>query len=227
MKTKILASLLLLLAFAGCKKEIKIQSENVQAADNTSQWEIATSRPVFSSEDAAANSSCTKFNEHIQTLVAGLQDSLIAQAKSDYASLQAIGDSMTGPYQLIVKDSVFQMNQDYISVRLLTYTFTGGAHGMTNFYGLNYDVKNQKLLTSKEILDYSKATEINDLLKAYLENPEGCFSDAPTLENLSVLNISDTSVIFTYEQYILGPYSCGYATIAVPREKMKDMLLIK
>lgn len=227
MKTKFLTVFLILVAFTGCKKEIKMQTENVQSSEKTTQWDVMINRPVFSSTEATVDSSCMKFNNYTQTLTTGLQDSLIAQAKRDYAAMDAAGETMTGPYQLIVKDSVFQVDENYISVRLLTYTFTGGAHGMTNFYGLNYDIKNRKLLSNQEILDYSKAAGINDLLKKHLQNPDNCFNEIPTIENFSTLNISATSANFTYEQYILGPYSCGYATIAIPLTEMKGMLLIK
>lgn len=37
---------------------------------------------------------------------------------------------------------------------------------MTNFYAINYDVKTQKFLTNKDILNLDKAADINALLKA-------------------------------------------------------------
>ncbi|MFR7876763.1 MAG: hypothetical protein ACLU4J_10480 [Butyricimonas paravirosa] len=49
-----------------------------------------------------------------------------------------------------VGDSVFIANDQYVCVRLIIYTFTGGAHGITNFYTFNYDVQNQKFLTNQE-----------------------------------------------------------------------------
>ena len=97
----------------------------------------------------------------------------------------------------------------------------GGAHGMTNFYAINYDVKTQKFLTNKDILNLDKAADINALLKANLKDPDKCFTfEAPTVDNVTCINLTLHTVDFTYAQYILGPYS-------IPKEKMKDMLVIK
>ena len=157
-----------------------------------------------------------------------LQDSLKTDANEFFESWQAAGEERpVWIYELQVGDSVFMANDQYVSVRLIVYTFTGGAHGITNFYTFNYDVQNQKFLTNQEILNYTNETQINTQLKANFKNPEGCFTTDPTLKDVTAVNFNKTSVCFTYGQYVLGAYACGVAEVAVPRTALKNDLLIK
>lgn len=228
MRTKVLAVFAIALSVAACKKEIKLEVKQIQETDKTAQWDIQTSHPVFSSTETDVENSCVKFNDEMGGLVHGIQAAFMEQAKESIASLDSAGIKQIAPYQLIIQDTVTLANENYISVRVLSYEMLGGAHGMTNFYGVNYDVKNQKFLNKKDILNLSKASEINALLKANLKDPDNCFSfEAPTVDNLTAINITQHSIEFTYAQYILGPYSCGPATISVPREKMQGMLMLK
>lgn len=228
MKTQLLSLLFLTLTFAGCKEKIKLDVKNIHQVNNTEQWNITIDRSELSASELNADRSCKTFNNELEGLVNGIQASFMEQAKESFDALDSIGEKPIGPYELIVKDTVFMADENFISVRVLSYEFLGGAHGMTNFYGINYDVKTQKFLNKKEILNYDKANEINALLKANLQDPDKCFTmEAPTIDNFTALNLTPKTVDFTYAQYILGPYSCGYTTISVPREKLKDMLLIK
>lgn len=226
MKTRLLILVFALLAIGGCKKEIKLEVKQIQETDKTNEWDIKISRPVFSSTETEVEKSCVKYNDEISGLVNGIHAAFIEQSKEAIEGLDSAGMKPVAPYQLIIQDTVYLADNNYISTRFLSYEMLGGAHGITNFYGVNYDVKNQKFLDKKDILNYSKSAEINTLLKAHLQDPDKCFTFAePTVDNFAALNITRHTLEFTYAQYILGPYSCGYATIAVPRAKMQGMLM--
>lgn len=128
------------------------------------------------------------------------------------------------PYELMVGDTVYLSNKNIVSVLYTIYTFTGGAHGMTQFAGYNYDMVQMKELTAKEIFKPEATAEINKLLADYFKDPDNCFMSKPTLEQASAVNLAFESVIFTYEQYILGAYACGPATVTVPIEPLKKYL---
>lgn len=220
----VLSALFLL---TGCKKEIKLETKHIHETDSTAQWITNIERPTFAATEKWAEKSCVRFNDKVTSFIQGVQDTLIRQAKQGAATMEAAGEQWNWPYELFVRDSIFMADENYISVRFLIYTFTGGAHGMTTFHSLNYDFKNEKFLTNAEILNTGKSAEINDLLKAHLQNPEKCFTENPTLSAASVINIGLHNLYFTFEPYVLGPYSCGYATIEIPRSKLKDMLVIQ
>lgn len=227
MTTKILAIFAAIFMLASCQKEIKLHVKQIHETEKNDLWEIDIQRPVFSTTETSVEKSCVVINDSITNFITQQQDTLKSQVRELKTSLEAAGMSMVGGCSLYVRDSVFMADEDYISVRLLNYSFVGGAHGMTSFYGLNYNVKKMQFLKPEEIIDYSKAEQINDLLKTHFQNPDSCFSEIPTLENLTTINFTLNTVDFTYAQYILGAYACGYNTVAIPRDKMKGLLLIK
>lgn len=228
MKTKFFALVFALLALGACKKEIKLDVKQIHESDKTAQWDIHITRPAFSTTETEVEKSCVKFNDEITGLVNGIHAAFMEQAKETIAGIDSMGIKQAAPYELIIQDSVFQADKDYISVLMSSYEMLGGANGITNFYGVNYDVKNQKFLDKKDILNYDKASEINALLKENLKDPDKCFTfEAPTVDNFTALNISLHTVEFTYAKYILGPGSCGTVTISVPKAKLKGMLIEK
>lgn len=226
MKTKILTFLAAAFLLSGCQKEIKLEVKQMHEMDKTELWAFTIDRPLFSTTEPSVEASCVVINDSITNFINQQKKEIEAQAKEFKMAMDSLGEQMVGPFELIVKDSVYMADENYISVRLLTYSYTGGAHGMTNFYGLNYNVKTKKFLNNTEIINTDKAPQINELLKAHLQNPDSCFNEVPTIENFTALNFTRNSIDFTYAQYILGPYSCGYTSIAIPGHKMKDLLLI-
>lgn len=229
MKTFIISILSLSSLLVGCQeKHNEIEVSKTQFADETENWDIALNYSKFTSKDEQAKKSCDILNKEIDDLVINLQDSLKKNATDLFANLATEGiERPVWKYSLTIADSVFMANDRFISVRLTVYTFTGGAHGMTQFYSFNYDVKNQRLLDNKDVLNYENKTAIDQLLKTNFKNPEECFDVDPTLEAVSVINISPTNTVFTYEQYILGAYVCGVAEVLVPTNELKEDFLLK
>lgn len=225
MKTKFFTLVFAALALGACKKEIRLDVKQMHQTEETQQWEINITHPVFSTTEAEIEKSCVICNDEIAGLVNGIHAAFIEQAKESVAKLDSAGFTQSAPYELFLEDSVFMADEDYISVRILSYEMLGGAHGMTHFYAVNYNIKTQKFLNKQDIIDLNKANEINALLKAHLQDPDQCFTmEAPTTDNVTCINFTPDTVEFTYAQYILGPYSCGYATISIPREKLTGML---
>lgn len=227
MRTKLFAACIIALSVVACKKEIKLEVKQIHETESSNQWNIKINRPAFSSTEAEVEKSCVKFNDEITGLVNGIHAAFIEQAKETLNGLDSIGVRQAAPYELLIRDSVFLADENYISVLVSSYEMLGGANGITSFYGVNYNVKNQKFLDKKDILNYDKASEINALLKENLKDPDKCYTfEVPTVENFTAVNFTLNTVEFTYAKYILGPGSCGPVTISVPRHKLEGMVKI-
>ena len=229
MKSTLIMAVFMAFTFMGCQPKVQdLNVKNEKVTVNSENWDITVNRSMFSSADANVNKSCEVLNKKIEKFVNDLQDSLKADANEFFQSWQGSGEERPAwIYELQVGDSVLMANDRYVSVRLMVYTFTGGAHGITNFYTFNYDVQNQKFLTDQEVLNYVNEAQINAQLKANFKNPEGCFTTDPTLKDVTTVNFNKKSVCFTYGQYVLGAYACGVAEVTVPRAALKNDLLIK
>lgn len=229
MKTIIINSFILSLFFISCQSQPQeIEITNNQFAEETDNWDISLNYSSFSSKDEKLNQSCKILNEKIQTLIINLQDSLKTDATNLFNDFEAEElDRPMWKYSLAIDDSIFMSTNRLISIRLSVHTFTGGAHGMTHFYAFNYDVENQRLLKSNEIINAKGEEQINNLLNTNFENTEQCFDSIPTLVKTSVVNLTPTDVCFTYEQYLLGAYVCGVAEVNVPIKDLGENYLLK
>lgn len=228
MKTKLIALAVAVCTLSACQKEIRLEVKQINETDKTAQWDINVTRPVFASTETEVEKNCVRFNDEVTGLVNGIRAAFMEQSKETIARLDSAGMQQMAPYELYIRDSVFLADENYISVLMSTYEMMGGANGINNFYAVNYDMKNQKFLDMKEILNMNKASEINALLKQHLNDPDQCFTfAAPTVANVTAVNFTLDDVEFTYNKYILGPGACGTVTIAVPRDKMNGMLILK
>ena len=217
---------LLALFFTGCEEAtIKVGKDFL--SHKTSEFDITIAYPVFTSQKAEVERGCKVVNEEISRLIDSLQNDLRAQLNQYLQKAREMKEEPMIPFELEVKDSVFMADRHYISVRLAVYTLTGGANGLTEYYAVNYSLKDKKFLNSEGILNYDRSAEIDKQIQRNFKNPENCFSEVPTLANVTTVNFSGSDICFTYAPLVLGAHYCGAAEIAVPRMLLKGDFLLK
>ena len=212
---------------AGCQQG-QVEVSERTFSDETSEYRISAKHAIFSSTDEKVNQACQEMNQAVAEYVESATEQFRTEATGMRRELAA--DDMKCPVwvsEFHLEDSVFMATSQYISTRLTMYTYNGGAHGQTVHAAFNYDVRNGRFLTNENIVDAAKAESVDAQLKAHFQNPEGCFTEEPTLEKVAVINLTPTSVCFTFEQYVLGAYACGVAEITVPRKALKEALRIR
>lgn len=214
-----------LLLFCSCRKPVQIDVTTVKFVEETPNWEINIGKNVFSSANPEANKACLTVNNAMQEYIDSLQTQLKKDADELFSTYEKdTADRPIWNYQLYVRDTVFMADADYISVRIQVYTFTGGAHGMTDFKSLNYSVGKQAFVTAEQILNFKEEEKLNGLLADNFNDEQGCFTDKPTLTNgFTAFNVTPSAVCFTYLQYVLGPYSCGAAEVYIPRKELEGL----
>ena len=217
---------LLALFFVGCQKPTINIEENTLSYTNN-EWDVSVNRPVFSAQDAALEKGCKEVNERVTKLIDSLQNDLKEQLKEYLQEAQEMKINPMIPFTLDIQDSVFMADDRYISLRLVVYTLTGGANGLTEDYAFNYSMKQGKFLEPEDILNYNKSAEIDKQIKTNFKNPDNCFTDVPTLSNVTTVNFSTNDICFTYEPLVLGAHYCGAAQVSVPRMILKGDLLLK
>ena len=212
---------LLALFFTGCGEAI-IKVGKDFLSHKTNEFDITIAYPVFTSQKAEVEQGCKAVNGDISRL-----NDLKAQLNVYLQKAREMKEEPMIPFELDVKDSVFMADRHYISVRLAVYTLTGGANGLTEYYAVNYSLKDKKFLRPESILNYDKSAEIDKQIQRNFKNPENCFSEVPTLANVTTVNFSGGDICFTYNPLVLGAHYCGAAEISVPRMLLKGDLLLK
>lgn len=226
MRNCIFVTALLALFFIGCQEaSIKVGEDTLTSMTN--EWEISVKYPVFTAQDVKLEKGCKVVNERVKQLVDSLQDDLKAQLKEYLQEAQEAKIEPMIPFTLDIQDSIFMADAHYISLRMVVFTLTGGANGLTEYYAFNYSLKQGKFLEPEDILNYSKSAEIDKQIQKNFKNPDNCFSDVPTLANMTVVNFTPGDVCFTYDPLVLGAHYCGAAQVSVPRMILKGDLLLK
>ena len=165
---------LLALFFTGCEEAtIKVGKDFL--SHKTNEFDIMIAYPVFTSQKAEVEQGCKAVNEAISRLIDSLQNDLKAQLNEYLQKAREMKEEPMIPFELDVKDSVFMVDRHYISVRLAVYTLTGGANGLTEYYAVNYSLKDKKFLSPEGILNYDTSVEIDKQIQRNFNNPENFF----------------------------------------------------
>lgn len=229
MKLNLMAFIVGVLALASCKEgNQQLSVRQLQKNDKSTRWEIQINQPEFSSNVVNRHENCKVFNTFISYMVQRMQTNFIQKANEELVAMDSANVKQRAPFVLQVDNNVLMSGPRIMSVRLTCYQMFDEAHGMTDFYGLNYDMREQVFLSKGDILDLNKSDEINALLEKHLVDPDSVLTFAkPTVKNVTSVNLTPAGIEFVYAQYILGPYSYGPVTISVPYEELKEVILLK
>ena len=174
---------------------------------------------------------CSSFNKVIDNTVKKIYaDFAQNYLKQDYSKA-----TFNANFELILEAGELYEDEDYISVILAPYYFTGGAHGYSGFYSINYSVKQKKVLSLKDVLgkNYKKSLEkISKEAKAELirlaqkENIPFEMETIdeitePKLENFQNFQITKEALIIQFDEYTAWPRVYGAPQISLPLEKIK------
>lgn len=127
------------------------------------------------------------------------------------------------PFEVTQKFDIPYDNNDIISMVMMTYWWTGGAHPNSIKTSVTYDLKNGKELKLTDIFNKSQS-EINAMIiEAFTEqineNPDGYFNDSAELVKEEIENVgfylSDEGITFYFNPYAIAPYVAGYPSVTL------------
>ena len=142
-----LLSMVVLLASGIYGKQPSISSlplniESIQESD--SFFRVQAEYPQF--ETAG-----TDFNQEIATLISGKIDSFKKQSVDNWKARldtmpadKPVPENPEEPFEFIASWQAAQLNNEYLSLLIEIYYFSGGAHGNEEIYAFNYDIPKKK-----------------------------------------------------------------------------------
>jgi Protein of unknown function (DUF3298)/Deacetylase PdaC len=209
---------------------VKIVDKTIKETDKAKRSELQSIYPEITSSDSA---SAKKFNELVKSRVVAANNEyrgfLAEMTDEDIKSLSP-GISLSNE----VSYDVALANNDFISLTLNNYTFTGGAHGGTSSSTINYDLKNNRELALADIFEpnsnYLKVISdysIADLSKRLTDMSDeewigrGAGAEA---DNFASWNLTKKGLMFTFDQYQVAAYAAGPQTVIIPYNDLKSVL---
>ena len=115
-----------------------------------------------------------------------------------------------------------------LSLNLIVYTFTGGAHGHTIIKSLTFDTKTGKQYTLRELFkpgsDYVK--KLSDIIRVDIKKWDIQLIDPPFTEIRPDQDfyIADTSLVVYFQLYEISPYAWGFPYFPIPILDLADIV---
>jgi hypothetical protein len=161
----------------------------------------------------------SRLNLHLENDARERQKAMIKEAESNSDFI------LTEPYHTYAL--VSRVNQYYITKNTLSfyvdyYSFTGGAHGMTERKAYNLDLNTGEELSLGDFFayDFDYTAMINEKVqRAIKQNPDLYFTGEYGFKGITGdqgFYLENNNLIVYFLQYEIAPYAAGIRTFAIP-----------
>lgn len=127
--------------------------------------------------------------------------------------------------ELIANYEIKTNERDVLSLNLIVYSFTGGAHGMTIVKSLNFDVESGKNIALKDL--FKANFDYIGTISAIIQKDIAKW-DTVVIEPFTKIKpdqdfyLADTSLVIYFQLYDLAPYSSGFPYFPIPLLDLQD-----
>lgn len=135
------------------------------------------------------------------------------------------------PYELIVTPNYLGHVNDFELFAIDSYTYTGGAHGMSYSEYLVFDLGSKKQITLDDMLQSGKKSRFKALAyDAYKTWVKTVDEDVSSYEKNWPFTLSDNVTLtdkgidIRYQHYSIGPYAYGMPTLSIPYSQLKGVI---
>ncbi|GGD76561.1 stalk domain-containing protein [Paenibacillus nasutitermitis] len=207
-------------SFAAKQQLPAIQFTTKKINTDTKMYTAAIEYPVVQGLQSAQYQG--ELNHRIAETARADLETVQQQAERDASAAEAAGDDFI-PYDITVKYEVQSdgstRDNGYLSIKVLTYVFTGGAHGITRADTYNiHNAPKPSLITLKDLFGANYKTVINKKVKEVIAaNPEDYFQD--TFKGISddqTFYLQGNHAVILFQNYEIAPYSSGLPEIQIP-----------
>jgi len=145
-------------------------------------------------------------------------------------ALAGVDEVMTA-YAGHVSYEVVLNTSNLLSINIIYYEFTGGAHGMTEMINYTFNTTTGERLKLEDLFkegtNYIQAI-IEEVVKQIEKTPEMFFDDAVDVVRESPFNfyLAPDAFVAYYGLYAICPYAHGIPEFKIPYELLRDFLLV-
>ena len=231
LKTSIFVFLLIMIS--ACKHDIKhisitdfdIGTDSVVEIDRA--YELTIRYPVFKGDEYR------ELNAAIKSFIPD-PDSAKKEYIEEFQNLiSEFPDAVNAP-NILFTDHVIYANKDSIlGVVFFIYRYyTGAAHGSEITKILNFDLKTDRkisYLSKVDDLAKFKETVLKEVNREVEKMDDGCWgiADLNEMENyFDHFVVTDTSMVFYFNDYSLCPYSYGNPAVSLSFENLPELRLL-
>lgn len=124
---------------------------------------------------------------------------------------------------------IISSHEDIISYEIMTYTYEGGAHGISSENVINISRNTGETVEEEQFFADGYKEELSRLLSAHLHDAVPSEEDYNALfikdiEPNGNFYVSDEGVTYIYGQYEIGAYAIGIIKVTVPWNELEGLL---
>ena len=217
---------------------------NIQLKKNIEENEFFKSEinyPYFQIKEKYENrekeniKTISKINDEMYDYIVNFKNNIENQSleyKKEYESNNKSPYLPKFVYEAYSEYNVTYNKNNLISIPILTYEFTGGAHGMSVLKSFNYNLKSgEKLKLSsifKDNIDYKNI--INSYIKQEIENNKNLYFTGEQgfkgIDDNQEFYLEDDKLVIYFQLYEIAPYYVGIPKFEIPFKEIKDVIKI-
>ncbi|MFD1207145.1 DUF3298 and DUF4163 domain-containing protein [Sporosarcina contaminans] len=130
--------------------------------------------------------------------------------------------------ELISNFEIKNNERNILSLNLITYSYTGGAHGMTVVKSLTFDTTTGKLYSLKDLFKSNSnyVSIISDIIRKRIADWNIDLLDPPfkTIRSDQDFYIADTSLVIYFQLYEISPYASGFPYFPIPIKDLQHII---
>ncbi|BAQ11842.1 hypothetical protein OXB_3373 [Bacillus sp. OxB-1] len=130
--------------------------------------------------------------------------------------------------ELLASYEVKTNERGILSLNLIVYSFTGGAHGMTVVRSLTFDTKTGKQYTLKELFkqDSPYVETLSSIIRKQMQRWNVDLLDPPFKEIRPDQDfyLADTSIVIYFQLYEITPYYWGFPYFPIPIKDLETII---
>lgn len=164
--------------------------------------------------------------EYISTTVTNYKETNLPL----YEEVQQMGSRLSGMTWEDMLNGFFSgYYNNMVSYTLSAFSYTGGAHGNSGVYCVNFNLKDGSIVQESDLFKEGYEETLSKLLTSHLPEalPDPSHYEALFVKELTSNGnfcISEDYLTYMYGEYEIGPYYLGTIEISIPWSELESIL---
>lgn len=201
----------------------KIEIKGTTMEEKNEYFEMNLNIPIINgikNKDKEKN-----LNEEFKSKSLDFANGIKTMAEEDFKESKKQGYEVK-IYEAVVNFNVQYIGEDYISLLVDSYSYTGGAHGITLRQSYNIDKNTGDIITLKSIFkdgyDYKKIID-EMITKEINKDKDNYFpEDFKGINDNQEFFINNEGIVIYFQLYEIAPYVTGFPEFKVSFKDIKD-----
>lgn len=164
-----------------------------------------------------------KINKYILNSIYDLKNKTEKLAKTDMNN-----STLISPYTVQTTYDVHYANSSFLSLTIMYYEYTGGAHGISYKLPYNLSLKTSENVTLEKL--FKPTTNYIDLINKEIQLQIDKKNSVPgtipitefkTISNTQPFYIDGSNLVIYFQPYEIGPYVLGIQEFTIPLRKLR------